>query len=394
MKLLPTRTFGFILLGIALIIALAWTALRSGPLAPIRVTETQATRADLQPVLFGIGVVEARRSYLVGPTSAGRVKKVVVDVGEGVHAGQLLAEMDPVDLDQRLAATVAAVARSRSAVDSAMALLADSLSRNEVAAANARRYVDLGKQGFVSPTVTEGKLQEQKSAEAQFASAKAALAGAKQDLARLEAEREGAHQQRANVRLLAPADGVVSARDAEPGSTVVAGQAVLRMIAPGSLWIKTRLDQSRSVGLQAGLSATIVLRSQPNQAMTGKVMRVELVSDSVTEERIAQVAFDTPPHGISVGEMAEITLRLPLVKDAITLPNAALRLHGGKTGVWLNTDNRLSFSVVKPGVIDAAGRLQILEGVKENVPVIVYSERDLDKDSRIRVVSALAGAGS
>jgi HlyD family secretion protein len=341
-------------------------------------------------MLFGIGVVEARRSYLVGPTSAGRVRKVVVDVGDVVQAGQLLAEMDPVDLDQRLSATNAAANRAKSAVDTAAAQLADSIARREVAGANARRYDDLGQKGFVSSSVTEGKSQELKSAEAQFAGAESALAGARQDLARLNAERDGAQQQRANLRLLAPADGVVTARDAEPGSTVVAGQAVLRMIAADSLWIKLRLDQNRSAGLQVGLPAEIVLRSRPNQVLAGKVARIEMLSDSVTEERIALVAFDTPPVDVSVGEMSEITLRLPAVKQALAIPSAALRQRGGKTGVWVQATDKLSFVVVRAGTSGADGSVQILDGLKEGEAVIVHSERDLVEDSRIKVVSAIA----
>ena len=124
--------------------------------------------------------------------------------------------------------------------------------------------------------------------------ADANLAAARQDQQRLAAERAGLRQQRDNVRLLAPSDGVVISRDAEPGSTVVAGQAVLRLIEPSSLWVKVRLDQGRSAGLAAGLRAQIVLRSNPAQPLAGKVARVEAMSDSVTEERVAQVAFDQP----------------------------------------------------------------------------------------------------
>ena len=352
----------------------------------------QVVRADLSPMLFGIGVVEARRSYLIGPTTAGRVRRVAVDVGEAVTAGQLLAEMDPVDLDQRLAATGAAAARAKSTVDTAAAQLADSIARHEVAAANARRYADLRQKGFVSSSATEGKSQELKSAAAQIAAAEASLAGARQDLARLKAERDAAQQQRANLRLLAPADGVVTTRDAEQGSTVVAGQAVLRMVAGDSLWVKLRLDQHRSAGLQVGLPAEIVLRSRPGQVFAGKVARIELLSDSVTEERIAQVSFETQPAGVSVGEMSEATLRLPGIKQALVLPNAALRQHGDKTGVWVQGAEGLRFVAVKTGVSGADGLVQILDGLKEGDAVIVHSERGLDEHSRIKVVPALVGS--
>lgn len=392
MKKFFNRRNGFILAGLALAAGFAWVVASSGPLAPVRVTVAQVARADLAPTLFGIGVVEARRSYLVGPTAAARVRRVTVDVGDAVRAGQLLAEMDPVDLDQRLAATAAAAARAQNAIDTASAQLADSVARREVAAANARRYDDLGRQGFVSSSVTEGKSQELKSAEAQRAAAEATLAGARQDLGRLNAERDGVRQQRASLRLLAPADGIVTARDAEPGSTVVAGQSVLRLVAADSLWVKLRLDQNRSAGLQPGLAADIVLRSRPGQKLAGKVARIEMLSDSVTEERIAQVSFDVSPANVSVGEMCEISLRLPDVRQALAVPNAALRQRGGKPGVWVQAADGLSFVAVRTGVSGADGRVQILEGLKEGDAVIVHSERDLTERSRVKVVAALAGS--
>ena len=95
-----------------------------------------------------------------------------------------------------------------------------------------------------------------------------------------------------NIRLYAPADGVVTSRDAEPGSTVIAGQSVLKLEDPRSLWVTVRLDQGRSAGLRLGLPAEITLRSNPRKPLAGKVVRIEPISDSVTEERIAQVAFD------------------------------------------------------------------------------------------------------
>ena len=106
----------------------------------------------------------------------------------------------------------------------------DALARQALAAVNARRYVELGAQNFISADAVEARLQEQASADAIVSAADANLAAARQDQQRLAAERAGLRQQRANVRLLAPADGVVTSRDAEPGSTVVAGQAVLRVL--------------------------------------------------------------------------------------------------------------------------------------------------------------------
>jgi HlyD family secretion protein len=299
--------------------------------------------------------------------------------------------MDPVDLDERTAALDAAVARAGSAMAAAQAQRSDALARRNLAAANAQRYVELGRQNFISTGAVEARLQEQASADAGVSAADANLAATRQDHQRLLAERAGLRQQRASVRLLAPADGVVTSRDAEPGSTVVAGQAVLRVIEPSSLWVKVRLDQARSAGLAAGLPAEIVLRSSPGRALAGRVARVEAVSDSVTEERVALVGFDQVPAGLSVGELAEVTLSLPATAEAVLLPNAAIKRRQAQTGVWVIDAGDLRFAPVRVGQASLDGQVQVLDGVAPGMSVVVHSEKDIGERSRIAVVDALAG---
>ena len=387
-----SRRLGLGLLGALLIAALGYVVMRSGPLAPTRVTVTQATVGSLSPSLFGIGTIEARRAYLIGPTTAGRVSKVLVDVGDTVQAGQLLAEMDPVDLDERASALDASIARAASVVAAVQAQRRDAQARSELAGITARRYVELGAQNFMSAGAVEAKQQEQASADAAMAAADANVSAARQDTQRLAAERAGLRQQRDNVRLLAPAAGVVISRDAEAGSTVVAGQAVLRLIEPASLWIRVRLDQGRSAGLVAGLPASIVLRSNPSTRLTGKVARVEATSDSITEERVALVSLDSLPTGLTTGELAEVTLTLPATAQAVLLPNPALQRQADKVGVWRIEGGKPSFTPVRVGPASLDGQVQVLDGIKAGDEVVVYSEKALTAGSRIKVVDQLAGS--
>lgn len=386
------RQVWVVVVALGLLLALAWVATQSGPLAATPVTVTPVVRKDVAPTLFGIGTVEARRAYVIGPIVAGRVRRVLVDVGDTVTAGQLLAEMEPVDLDTRVAATAAAAERGRSGVAAADAQVRDVKSRYTLATTEARRAEALGAAGVASQSAVDIARQVEQSAEAQLVAAEATLTAARRDLARLQADTGGAQEQRSNLRLVAPVDGVVTARDAEPGSTVVAGQAVLRLEDSRSVWISVRLDQARSAGLRAGLSARITRRADPLTQVDGTVVRVEPISDAVTEERIAKVAFDRPPAGVSSGEMAEVTLALPVVRDAVVVPNASLRHRGAQQGVWRYADGRLSFVPVTTGTEGPDGTVQILEGLQVGDQVVVYSERDLDDGSRVTVVPALRGA--
>lgn len=387
------RRIGLVALALTLVGGIAYLLLNAGPLAPTHVTVTTVRAAQLSPSLFGIGTVEARRNWMVGPTAAGRVMNVRVDVGDRVKAGQVLAEMDPVDMDQRLTALDAALKRAVNTQAAAAAQVTDAAARRDLAATNMKRNQDLAVQSFISPGALESRMQEKASADAALQATQANLEGTGQDLVRQKAERAALAQQRGNVRLLAPADGIVTSRDAEAGSTVLAGQPVLRLIDPTSLWIKLRVDQSRSEGLANGLRAAIALRSQPRNVLPGHVARVEMIADGVTEERLAQIAFDAPPtdKGISpsVGEMAEVTLQLPDTTSALVVPNASVQRQQGQPGVWLLDSGKPAFAPVRLGVSSLDGQVQVLEGLKAGDTIVVYSQKALTSGARVKVVDTL-----
>ncbi len=383
------RSVSLGLLGVSLLAAVVYVMRSTGPLAPVPVTVTTVSEDTLAPTLFGIGVVEAQRSYLIGPTGAARVLRVRVDVGDRVRAGQLLAEIDPIDLDERLRALDASLLRAESTIAAAQAQESDSQARRELAAANQRRYADLERQGFISSGSMDGKRQELVSANAGLRSARANLAAARHDRERLQAERAGLLQQRGNTRLLATQDSVVLSREAEPGSTVVAGQPILRLIDPASLWIKARFDQARSGGLAPGLPAAIVLRSMAEHSLPGRVARVEMQGDSVTEERMAQVSVDDLPAGTAVGELAEVTVALPATAPALVVPNAAIRRVDGRLGAWRLHDGKLQFVELRLGPSSLDGRVLVLAGLASGDRVVVYSAKTLDADSRITVRPSL-----
>lgn len=374
---------------VMVLMAVGFIASNVGPLAPINVTVIQVKSESLRPSIFGVGTVEARQSWLMGPTMAGRVLRVHVDVGQSVKAGQLLAEMDPVDLDQRLQAQEAALSKASSVQTAAQAQLADARARRDLATTNLNRQKELARQNFISPSALEGREQELKSAQAAFEAAQANLQASRQDAQRLQAERAAAVQQKQNTRLIAPADAVVLSRDAEAGSTVVAGQAVVRLANPASLWVKLRVDQARSSGLAVGLPAQITLRSRMQQVLAGRVERVELQADAVTEERIAQVMFDQIPAALSIGEMAEVTLQLQETDSALVVPQASVQTHQGRTGAWRLEDGALDFVSVQWGASSPDGRVQALSGLASGDTVVVYSDRPLSGGTRFKVVDAL-----
>ena len=380
MKTLPLqrRTLALIAVIVPLMALLVYVALRSGPLAPVAVTEAKVESRAISPALFGVGTVEARYTYKIGPTFAGRVKRLDVHVGDHVRAGQLLGEMDPVDLDDRVRSQEAALKRAEAA-------LREATARQTYAETQARRYEQLFAARSTSEEIFTTKRQELQIADA-------ALAAAREDLARARSDREGLVAQRGNLRLIAPVDGVVALRDADPGTTIVAGQAVVEVIDPKSLWVNVRFDQISAAGLAADLPARIALRSRSGQTLKGRVLRVEPKADVVTEETLAKVIFDKVPVPLPpIGELAEVTIDLPALPAAPVIPNAAVQRDGDQVGVWQITDGEPSFIPVKLGRADLDGHVQVVEGLKEGDRIVVYSEKALGPKSRIHVVERIPG---
>ncbi|MFM1766060.1 MAG: efflux RND transporter periplasmic adaptor subunit [Limnohabitans sp.] len=388
-SLLSSKQLYVLLSALVLIAGMVYVVFRLGPLAPVKITTIRVENKTLTHSIFGIGVLEAQQTWLLGPLSASRVLQVDAKVGQHVKAGQLLAEMDPLDLDQRLASQEAALAKAFSYLDNAQAQNEDAQSRQSVATLNLARQKELARQNFISQGALEIREQELISTHAALKITKANLASAAQDIQKIQADKQAALLQRNSMRLVAPADAVVISRDAEAGSTVVAGQAVLRLAQPTSLWVKMRVDQGRSQGLAIGLPAQIVLRSNPHQTLNGKVVRVEWQSDAVTEERIAQVAFDQLPPNLSMGEMAEVTLSLKPSTPALSVPQASVQQYQGRTGVWKVDGKQLTFCDVIWGAYSHDGWVEVVSGLKQGDEVLVYSEKTIKATTRFQIVDAL-----
>lgn len=373
------RTLALIAAIVPLLALFVYVVLRSGPLAPVAVVTTTVKTRSISPALFGVGTVEARYVYKIGPTVAGRLLRLDVEVGDRVSGGQVLGEMDPVDFDDRVHMQEAVIKRGAGAVREASA-------RQTYARGQENRYEKLLVTHAVSVEAVAARQQERQIADAAYSAANG-------ELSRARADREAVVAQRSNLRLVAPVDGLVVSRDIEPGTTVVAGQAVIEVIDTTSLWINARFDQISAAGLATGLPARITLRSRRDMSLDGQVARVEPLADAVTEETLAKIAFTVPAESLPpVGELAEVTLALPALPATTVIPNAAIHRIAGRIGVWLITDDGLEFRSVRLGVGDLDGNVQIQEGLKSGERIVLFSEKALSGRSRIHIVERLAGA--
>ena len=362
-----------------LVALLIYVALRTGPLAPVIVTATTVQSRSITPAVFGIGTIEARYTYKLGAVTTSKLKRLDVNVGDAVHEKQVIGLMDSVDIDERIHAQQA----NRQRIE---AIMRESTARQRYAQNQARHYEAL----FLTHAVSEDALRA-KNLELEVANATAAAT--KADFARINADIEALNLLKANFQLIASADGIVTARTAEVGTTLLAGQPIIEFIDPQTLWINVRFDQVNISGLRAKLPAHIVLRSHKNQILTGQILRIEPKADTITEEAMAKVIFDSPPSPLPlIGELAEVTIHLPPLPAALVVPNAAIQRQGEQVGVWKIMANKPHFVAVTLGEATLDGDVQIMKGLTLGDHIVVYSEKALLPRHELRIVKSIPEA--
>ncbi len=306
------RTLALIVASCALLGLFLYSILLMGPLAPVPVTVTTVENRAIHPALFGIGTVGARYTYQIGPTVAGRVKQLDVDVGDRVRVGQVLGKMDPVDLDDRIAAQRASMAGVQASLVASEAQLRAAAANRAFAESQGQRYQQLLQVRATSEEILATQQQNLQAAVATWDAARANLDAARQALGNSRSTLESLIAQHTNLDLISPVAGFVTARDVNPGTTVVAGSPVLELVDPGSIWVNARFDQLHAAGLSAGLPVRVELRSRSGTSLAANVLWVDQLADSVTEETLAKIVFDQIPQPLPpLGELAETTVALP-----------------------------------------------------------------------------------
>ncbi len=380
-----TKRLVFILALSVSLIAILVLIMLKGPLAPVKVQTTQLATSDLQPALFGVGTVEARRRYVIGSTRSGRLQALFVDHGDHVAKGQVLGEIDPVDLPDRLQSAKLSIEKTRHSIEAVEARLSEVKERYTLAKKEAKRYQNLLRQKQISNEVAEAKQSEAIVAGDQLQAAKADLDAARHDLEKLQSDLKAVQAQMAELKLISPADGVIIAREVEPGSVVTAGMPILRLMEPASLWVRTRIEQRDSGVLETGLPAKIYLRTKSNKPLSGHLARLELIADSLSEERWVDIAFAQTPGLVALGTLANVTLILPKVPNTQWIPAAAIQIYQRQTGVWKIVDDKVQFTPVSTGIRTLDGKVQIISGIEPDDLIVHYSSKPLDNDQIIKV---------
>lgn len=202
--------------------------------------------------VLGTGTLEARVKTQVSARIQERLVEVLVDQGDTVKKGQLLAKLDDAELRQQAAIAQASFAAAKQTAQRVEADLARSQAVLEQARKDAKRLAGLLASNAVSQTDSDKAAEASKVAEADLKRSNAAIAEA-QGLV-LVAEKTMMHRQEqlAFTQITAPYDGLIIRRDREPGEMLVPGATLMELISLDELWIRAWVDETEMPRLAKG----------------------------------------------------------------------------------------------------------------------------------------------
>ncbi|MBK4735564.1 efflux RND transporter periplasmic adaptor subunit [Noviherbaspirillum pedocola] len=340
------------------------TATGSGaPRAALTVSVDQPRHLDLPQRLEANGNIAAWQEAVIGSEVAGlRLTSVRVNVGDRVRAGDLLASFAAETAQAEMAQSQATLAEAEAAAAAAQA--------------DAARARTLSNSGALSAT--------------QIAQYNTAAITAQ---ARVEAARAAVATQRLRLkhtRVVAPDDGIISARSATVGAVTPAGAELFRMIRQGRLEWRAEVTAADLARMRPGLPATV--HPPGGDAVSGRVRAIGPTVD--VQSRTALVYVDLlPPDGGTMGARAGMYASGEFQlgnAPALTVPQSAIVLRDGFSYVFrVNADNRVSQLQVRTGRRDGT-RVEVLEGVMPDMTLAVDGAGFLNDGDLVRRAGANA----
>lgn len=299
-----------------------WYVQRQNQAASISYTTETASRGDLVVKVQATGKIQPTTQVDVSSEMSGVLRVVNVDNNSLVKKGDVLAELDSVKLRAQLERAKASLAAAEARVETARATVAET----DVALT---RSATLQKKGISST-------QDLDSARAAHDRAAAGLAAAQADVAVAEADVKLQAADVEKSRILSPVDGIVLKRAAEPGQTVASSlQApVLFTLAEdlARMEVEADIDEADIGPVKTGQQASFTVDAYPGREFPADIRTIEF-SPKLTENVVTYTAVlgvDNKDLLLRPGMTATAQIVVQQIKDALTVPNSALRYEPPK----------------------------------------------------------------
>lgn len=378
----PTIRNAIIAVGVLALLATGFGIIVNRPLQ----VETASFETSVPIRVFGLGTVEARVRSDIGFEVGATLDELHADHGDHISKGQVLAHLNAGEQEAKVAKAQAALRVSRVNIEQAQASLEKARTVLAQKQQNNRRQQELVERNIVSEQNAEDTALEEAIARADLAVAHSKVKSAEAQLADSRAQLQFEKTMLSHRTLRAPYDAIVIARHKELGTVVKAGEAVFTLIATGSYWGLAYIDEARAGFVREGQKVDARLRSRPQDGFTGEVVRIDLESDRVTEERRVYVKGHNPPPRVYLGEQVEFWITVAVLDNALLVPEAAVQGFDGRSGkVWTVDNGQLLKQTVRFRHRTEDARLEVVDGLKEGTKIITRLENGFRDGRAVRV---------
>jgi HlyD family secretion protein len=324
-------------------------------------------KVEIQGKVHGPGTVQSKVPVAVSPKITGILEKLYADQGDRVQKGQLLAELDAIELRARAAAARAAKSRAQRDLARAQADLGKAQANLGLAQSNYQRDLEVFRPGYISKAAFDTTKAQLRVAESEVKAFQATVTALEAGVKQAESETKATEALHNYTRILAPMDGLITVRKAEVGATLVPGTPIFQMVDLDQIWMAAWIDQALVAQLREGQPARIILRS--GREFQGKVARINQEGDAVTRELEVDVKFDKLPQPLVISEEGQVEIDTGR-QSALVVPLSAVIAKNGGRGVLVADKGLLRFRKVTLGLQDG-GRTAVTAGLKEGELVVI-----------------------
>ncbi|HVT89805.1 MAG TPA: efflux RND transporter periplasmic adaptor subunit [Tepidisphaeraceae bacterium] len=314
------------------------------------------------------------------PRANGYLKRLLVDLGDRVEAGQLLAEIDTPDVDADLL-------QAKASVSQANASLVKAQNDFQLAQTTLTRYEGFAQAGGV----TQQQLDEKRSA---FAEAQSALEGAKANVQAAEASVQRLTAAQGFEKVVAPFAGVISARNYDIGALMSANglpgnKELFRITDTSTLRVFVNVPQAYMTSLKTGEQAQLEVRNFPGKRFTGTIARSAGELDPATRTIRFEIDFPNKDGQLFAGMYGQAHLKINQDQPPMVVPTSALVFDAGGTKVWVVNDKKAYGKKVEVGR-DFGAEAEIASGLNGDESVVTNPGTRLGDGVEVEVANQVA----
>ncbi len=378
LRRIRSSRLAWVALGVMLLLPWTWSAWESRQRSALRVITGPVTMGAIARRVVAAGTLEAVTTVQVGAQVSGTIQSIAADYNAFVHAGQVVATLDPALFDAALREASAALAAAEATLAKVKDDRAGAQSEVEDATMKLRRAKALAAGHLIPQSDLDAAQIAMGQAAADLGGAESQVTEARAAVVQAGAAREQAKVSRDRTVITLPIDGIVVARNVDVGQTVAAAvQApVLFAIASdlGRMRVEVDVDESDVGGITQGDLATFDVESYPDETFVGSVSQVRLQPIAEQTTTASLVGTSTAP---SVSSDVPTVISYAVMID---VPNPRARLRPGMTAiVALNGSRREQVLRIPNGALSFRPSIDVLRSVGEGADVMTHAHSSASK---------------